>query len=43
MVLETIIGEHARIGIGSVLIGPVILKINGLGQACVCFGFNHIF
>lgn len=39
---DVIIGEHARIGIGSVLIGPVILgnKV-GLGQHVFVSGFNH--
>ncbi len=39
---DVIIGDEARVGIGSVLIGPVTLgKRVGLGQHVFISGFNH--
>lgn len=41
---EVIIGDKARIGIGSVIIGPVQIGDNvGLGQHVFISGFNHIY
>ncbi len=39
---DVILGDHVRIGIGSVLIGPVTIKSgSGLGQHVFISGFNH--
>ena len=39
---DVIIGDNVRVGIGSVIIGPVIMKNgSGLGQHVFISGFNH--
>ena len=39
---DVIIGDYVRVGIGSVLIGPVIMESgSGLGQHVFVSGFNH--
>lgn len=41
---DVIIGDRARVGIGSVVIGPAVLKSgSGLGQNVFVSGFNHGF
>jgi len=39
---DVIIGDHCRVGIGSVVLGPVTMKNgSGLGQHVFIGGFNH--
>lgn len=39
---DVILGDHVRIGIGSVVIGPVTIRSgSGLGQHVFISGFNH--
>lgn len=41
---DVILGDEVRIGIGSVVIGPVVIKSGcGLGQHVFISGFNHTY
>jgi len=41
---DVVIGSRVRVGIGSVVIGPVVLESGvGLGQHVFISGFNHVY